>query len=125
MALDRPGGERGHCARAMLHVPAAAPFFADHFPRRPVFPGTLLMHANLQTAALLATGVPVGDGVGWVPRIVSDVKLRTFISPGETLNLEAKVTGHSVTSLSVTVESRINQRLIGSAGILFAPGGHP
>ena len=28
--------------RATLHVPASAPFFADHFPRRPVFPGTLL-----------------------------------------------------------------------------------
>jgi 3-hydroxymyristoyl/3-hydroxydecanoyl-(acyl carrier protein) dehydratase len=121
LRLDPDGGESGHCARATLRVPAEAQFFADHFPRRPVFPGTLLMHANLQTAAMLAAGVPSGDGVAWLPRIVSDVKLRTFIAPGEVLSLEAKRTGQSDTSLSVAVESRIRGRLVGSAAIEFHP----
>ena len=36
----------GERLSAMLQVPeAAAPYFEDHFPRRPVFPGTLLMDA--------------------------------------------------------------------------------
>ena len=30
--------DAGRAMRATLHVPATAPFFADHFPRRPVFP---------------------------------------------------------------------------------------
>jgi 3-hydroxymyristoyl/3-hydroxydecanoyl-(acyl carrier protein) dehydratase len=126
-ALDvrRDSGEQGQWTRAILHVPSEAPFFADHFPRRPVFPGTLLMHANLQTAATLAAGVSSGHGAAWVPRTVSDVKLRTFISPGETLNLEAKRMGHSGASLVVAVESRVNQRLIGSAEILFVPNVAP
>ena len=121
-ALDaqRDGGERGQSARAILNVPAAAPFFADHFPRRPVFPGTLLMHANLQTAAWLATEVPTAEGAAWVPRVVSEVKLRTFIAPGESLRLEARRTGRPDTGLSVVVESRIQQRLVGSATIQFA-----
>ena len=38
--IDRVPGER---LRAELRVPATAPFFGDHFPRRPVFPGTLLL----------------------------------------------------------------------------------
>src|SRR5207248_10903355 len=42
ISLIRTGGEFGQSARATLQVPASAPFFADHFPRRPVFPGTLL-----------------------------------------------------------------------------------
>ncbi len=120
LALDRLGGEPGCTARAILQVPVAAPFFADHFPRRPVFPGTLLMQANLQTAALLAAEVPTGSSMAWRPRIVSDVKLRTFISPGERLNLEARRTGHSDSSLSVAVEARVNQRLVGSADIAFS-----
>ena len=123
--LERGSSERGQSARAILQVPTEAAFFADHFPRRPVFPGTLLMHSNLRTAALLAAEVPAGNGSVWVPRIVSDVKLRTFIAPGETLNLEAKRTGHSDTSLSVAVESRVSQRLVGSAEIQFFPEVHP
>jgi 3-hydroxymyristoyl/3-hydroxydecanoyl-(acyl carrier protein) dehydratase len=125
LSIEGQGGQPGQSARAILRVPTEALFFADHFPRRPVFPGTLLMQANLQTAERLAAEVPSGRGARWVPRIVSDVKLRTFISPGETLSLEAKRTAHTETSLSVAVESRINQRLIGSADIQFSPEVHP
>jgi 3-hydroxymyristoyl/3-hydroxydecanoyl-(acyl carrier protein) dehydratase len=118
--LEERSGESGQSARAVLRVPSEAPFFAEHFPRRPVFPGTLLMHANLQIAASLAAEVTAGDGAVWVPRVVSNVKLRTFIPPGETLSLEAKRNAYSATSLCIAVESRINQRLIGSAEIEFA-----
>jgi 3-hydroxymyristoyl/3-hydroxydecanoyl-(acyl carrier protein) dehydratase len=117
--------ESDRSARAVLQVPKDAPFFADHFPRRPVFPGTLLMHANLQTAAALAAAIPAAPGARWVARFVSDVKLRTFISPGETLGLEAKQAGQEGTSLNVAVESRLGQRLIGSAEITFVSEVNP
>jgi len=117
--LKRDSGEWGQSASAILHVPSDALLFGDHFPRRPVFPGTLLMHANLQTAATLTAEVPCDNGLAWVPRTISDVKLRTFISPGETLRLEAKRIDHSGGVLKVAVESRNNGRLIGSAGIEF------
>jgi 3-hydroxymyristoyl/3-hydroxydecanoyl-(acyl carrier protein) dehydratase len=120
LPLKRGEGERGQLARAILSVPENAPLFADHFPRRAVFPGTLLMDANLQTAAMLATEVSCENGTTWLPRRVSDVKLRTFIGPGETLNLEARRTGRSDDSLSVAVEARNEQRLIGSADIQFS-----
>ena len=119
--MQRDGGEPGQSARAVLRVPTAAPFFADHFPRRPVFPGTLLMHANLQTAAWLAAEVPAAAGAAWIPRVVAEVKLRSFIAPGESLRLEARRTGHTDAGLSVVVDSRIQQRLVGSATIAFAP----
>jgi hypothetical protein len=48
------------------------------------------------------------------------MKLRSFISPGVTLNLEAKVTESSETGLSVATESRIDQRLIGTADVQFS-----
>jgi len=64
--------------RATLAIPAGAPYFADHFPRRPVFPATLLMDALGTLAASMA-----GDGA----RVVGmrDVKVRQFMPPGETL----------------------------------------
>jgi len=43
-------------ARAKLQVPADAAFFGDHFPKRPVFPGTLLMNMNLKLVTALAAG---------------------------------------------------------------------
>ena len=120
IGVDHYGGEWGDSTQAVLQVPMGAPFFDDHFPRRHVFPGTLLMHGNLQIAAILAAEVSSVAAEGaWVPRVVSDVKLRTFISPGEALDLKATRTGLSETELEVTVESRIGPRLIGSAKILF------
>ncbi len=90
--LERAEGEPGKSARALLHVPAAARIFGDHFPRRPVFPGSLLMHANLQLAAACMDEVaPPPAGVPWVPREIRDMKLRAFIPPGDTLELEARL----------------------------------
>jgi 3-hydroxymyristoyl/3-hydroxydecanoyl-(acyl carrier protein) dehydratase len=116
-------GAAGQVKRATLQVPGAVPFFADHFPRRNVFPGTLLMHASLETAAQLAREVPDGPVGAWQPVQVSDVKLRTFIPPGQTLTLEAKRTEQSNGSLCVLVETRNQQRLICSAEIRFVSKG--
>ena len=120
LVLDRIDGDLAESASAVLQVPADAPFFADHFPRRRVFPGALLMHASSQTAAMLAAEVSSDKGGRWLPRTISNVKLRSFISPGEALRLEARRTGHSESSLNVAVESRLNRRLIGSAEIQFS-----
>jgi 3-hydroxymyristoyl/3-hydroxydecanoyl-(acyl carrier protein) dehydratase len=118
LVLERGECERGQLAYALLRVPSRAPFFADHFPRHPVFPASLLMHAGMQTAAMLMAAFP-GGGATWLPRTVSDMKLRSFISPGVTVNLEARVTSSSESDLSVAMQSRIDQRLIGSADVEF------
>ena len=53
--------------RANLLVPKEAEFFSDHFPRRPVFPGTLLLDAQTRSGlevrgrmAALAAGRTAG-----------------------------------------------------------------
>jgi 3-hydroxymyristoyl/3-hydroxydecanoyl-(acyl carrier protein) dehydratase len=120
LSFTRSGGELGKSARATLQVPASAPFFSDHFPRRPVFPGTLLMNLNLQLAAALAAEIP-GH---WELRTVSDVKLRSFIQPGEQLELEAKLGARTENSATVIVETRKGNRLVGGARVAFAPGGN-
>lgn len=121
LALEPAAGEPG-LLRATLHVPVEAPFFADHFPRRPVFPGTLLMHMNLRLAAALAAEIPLRGG-GWRLRSVTDVKLRAFTPPGEVLGIEARLGEVADNTLEIAVESRNGKRLVGGARVHFTRGG--
>lgn len=124
LTFVRTGGERGQSARATLQIPPTAPFFADHFPRRPVFPGALLMNLNIQLAAALADEIPAPDNGRWDLRTISDLKLRTFIPPGEQLELEAKIAACTENSITVIVETRKEKKLAGSARVTFATGGN-
>jgi len=121
MRMEFESGETPSSLRATLRVPEGMPLFADHFPRRPVFPGTLLIHSSQQLATRLAATLTGGGAPAWVPRRVSSVKLRTFIPPGQTLHLEASLTEQSPASLVFTVSTRLNQRLVGSAAVSLTP----
>jgi 3-hydroxyacyl-[acyl-carrier-protein] dehydratase len=85
---EHAAGER---LRATLQVPPreGTPYFDDHFPRRPVFPGTLLLDALAGLAMRLAREAlpgPASDAL--MPTQVSNVKIRSFTTPGTTLELE-------------------------------------
>jgi 3-hydroxymyristoyl/3-hydroxydecanoyl-(acyl carrier protein) dehydratase len=73
----------GEVVTATLTVPSEAPFFADHFPRRPVFPATLLLDAQIGLAMQLAAP-------GAKPARMTHVKMRSFIAPGQLLKIEAR-----------------------------------
>lgn len=73
----------GDAVSATLTVPTEAPFFGDHFPRRPVFPATLLLDAQIGLAMQLAAP-------GAKPARMTHVKMRAFIAPGQVLKLEAR-----------------------------------
>ena len=104
--------------QAAIEVPQAGDFFADHFPRKPVLPGTLLTHANLQLAATLMEQVaPSAANARWLPTTIADVKLRAFISPGETLELEARTKETSTDSATVAMQIRSAGRRIGSCRV--------
>jgi 3-hydroxymyristoyl/3-hydroxydecanoyl-(acyl carrier protein) dehydratase len=79
----------GRAATATLRVPASAPFFGDHFPRRPVFPGTLLLDRLLGLA--LDVGREAAPGAALAPARVSDVKMRAFIAPGQAVELKVEL----------------------------------
>lgn len=88
----RTGGERGTTATATLAVPEAAPFFNDHFPRRAVFPATLLLNAQIDLALALAAESPHWPaGTPLVPLRMTHVKVRAFTPPGQTLTLGAEL----------------------------------
>jgi 3-hydroxymyristoyl/3-hydroxydecanoyl-(acyl carrier protein) dehydratase len=96
----------------------------DHFPRRPVFPGTLLMNASLQLAVLLSDQfAPPAAGGRWELSEVTNMKLRTFIPPGETLAIDAVIEDVSARAACVKVRTRNANRGVGVAQVHFVPKG--
>jgi 3-hydroxymyristoyl/3-hydroxydecanoyl-(acyl carrier protein) dehydratase len=86
--------ERG-VAYAILEAPKSSLIYAEHFPRKPVLPGTLLLDAEMRLGLSLvgreAAGKEIDRGRGRVS--LRGIKFRTFISPGATLELEARLLG--------------------------------
>jgi 3-hydroxymyristoyl/3-hydroxydecanoyl-(acyl carrier protein) dehydratase len=85
LAID-PDGTR----RARLSIPNEASYFADHFPRRPVFPATLLA-AALDALAAPAAAAALGGAAHAV--MLRDYKVRAFSEPGSALNMIAEPEG--------------------------------
>lgn len=121
LALESKTMVHEDAMHAALVVPETAALFADHFLRRPVFPGTLLTHANLRLAGELMQRVaPSANGSQWIPRVISDVKLRSFIAPGETLELEARRKDTSADAATVAMQIRRGGKRVGSCRVDLA-----
>ena len=103
--------------RAELQVPSAAPYFDDHFPRRPVFPGTLLMDSLSALALELASDMPSRRDGRPVVTSVRDVKIRTFTAPGQRLELVADVESSSADVIRMKLAARSAGKTIASARI--------
>ncbi|MFO1314643.1 MAG: hypothetical protein U1F58_03485 [Burkholderiales bacterium] len=107
----RTGGVAGESATGTLAVPADAPFFHDHFPRRPVFPATLLLDAQIGLAlALAAESGRWHAGARLAPVRMTNVKVRSFTPPGQVLALTAQMRppqeGVATFQLTATAEGK-------------------
>jgi 3-hydroxymyristoyl/3-hydroxydecanoyl-(acyl carrier protein) dehydratase len=117
-ALEPIANEPGRFASARLRVPRDAPFFADHFPRRPVFPATLLLCAQIDLARPLARET----GRSLVPSGMQRVKVRSFTAPGDVLTLTAEIVKSSDEGIEVALGALNEDRSVASARLTFAPG---
>jgi len=118
--VERAPGER---LRAELRVPASAPFFGDHFPRRPVFPGTLLLDTQIALALELAReAAPLkAKAARLAPARVTDVKIRSFTPPGQVLELRLEVQAATSERATVSVAARGNGKPVSTAKVEIAP----
>jgi 3-hydroxyacyl-[acyl-carrier-protein] dehydratase len=91
-------------------VPTASTIFEGHFPGYPLMPGVLLIEAMAQTSGWLVIGV---TRFARMPIIcaLKDVKLRSFVTPGQTLALSAKLlhegSGFAVTKADIRCEGKV------------------
>lgn len=114
--IVRGKGVRGVSAEAALHVPTSAPFFGDHFPRRPVFPATLLLDAQIGLALSLAAEWPHWPA-GTQPAALrmTHVKMRSFIPPGATLDTTAEMAPPDGSGATLKLAARLDGKTAATA----------
>jgi 3-hydroxyacyl-[acyl-carrier-protein] dehydratase len=111
----------GRMAIATLQVPASAPFFGDHFPRRPVFPGTLLLDRQIQLALQLASEAAAGAAA--VPARVTDVKMRAFIAPGQPVEIKVELQPLDAGGFGASLAARAEGKTVATGRAVIAVGG--
>jgi len=80
--------------RALKNVTINEPFFAGHFPGRPVMPGVLMLEAMAQTAALLtfsSAGQDASDGQLYYFVGIDGARFKRPVEPGDQLLMDAEL----------------------------------
>jgi len=111
----------GGATRAELHVPEAAPFFADHFPRRAVYPASLLADAQSQLGLGVAAGVLALDPRRLRISALRDFKVRAFSEPGQTLTLFAEPAGRDGETATVRIRAEADGKRVASGALDYRP----
>uniref|UniRef100_Q07Q18 Beta-hydroxyacyl-(Acyl-carrier-protein) dehydratase, FabA/FabZ n=1 Tax=Rhodopseudomonas palustris (strain BisA53) TaxID=316055 RepID=Q07Q18_RHOP5 len=96
-------GERRITVEAV--VPQQSTIFEGHFPGYPLMPGVLLIETMAQTSGWLLLALMKFERMPFLAA-VKEAKMRSFISPGETLTIEASVehegSGFAVTNAQIS-----------------------
>lgn len=78
--------EVGEKVVAVKHISQQARYFSDHFPRKPVFPLTLLLNANIQLAHYYLRENLGHQSVALLNQVtLRKIKMTRFVHPGDDL----------------------------------------
>jgi 3-hydroxyacyl-[acyl-carrier-protein] dehydratase len=89
--------EKGKRIKALKNVSINEPFFAGHFPFRPVMPGVLMLEALAQTAALLSFATAETDNDGktiYYFAGIDGARFKRPVEPGDQLTLDVELLRH-------------------------------
>lgn len=110
--------------RAETLVPADHTIFEGHFPGHPLMPGVLLIETMAQTAGWLIIAHAQFERIAFLAA-VKDAKLRTFVKPGDALQVSARLehegSGYSIAQTEI---SRDGKRIC-SAALTFTVADFP
>ena len=104
--------------RVEADVPTDSTIFEGHFPGRPLMPGVLLIESMAQTAGWLLIARTRFEKMPFLASL-KEVKLRTFVMPGQALLVSAKIM-HEGSGFALTeTEIHADGKLICNADITF------
>ena len=104
---DLDVGERRITVEA--NVPQTSTIFEGHFPGYPLMPGVLLIEAMAQTSGWLLIAMMKFERMPFLAA-VKEAKMRTFVTPGTKLQIDATVahegSGFAMTDVRISVEGK-------------------
>jgi 3-hydroxyacyl-[acyl-carrier-protein] dehydratase len=113
--------EPGQSGRGEYKIRGDEPFLRGHFPGEPIFPGVLLVEAAAQLAGVVAQSDPaIPPLAGLKLAALRQVKLLGAARPGETLELEAHITGRMGNLIQAQATARVAGVMLMTAELTLA-----
>jgi 3-hydroxyacyl-[acyl-carrier-protein] dehydratase len=89
------------------------PFLRGHFPGEPIFPGVLLVEAAAQLAGVVAQSDPKIPALKNLKlSALRNVKIFGAARPGETISLEAKITGRLGNLVQAQATAKVGGKMV-------------
>ena len=109
-------------AEAVKNVALSEDFFDDHFPRRPVMPGVLMIEGMAQLGGLLLEASlkeKYGEDAKALLTVVERTKFRELIRPGDTLTYRAEVIAVNEAGGKASARATCNGRTAVTTSMVF------
>jgi 3-hydroxyacyl-[acyl-carrier-protein] dehydratase len=104
--------------RCEATVPRHASIFEGHFPGYPLMPGVLLIEAMAQTSGWMILTMEKFNRMAFLAA-VREAKFRSFVNPGEKLDLSAAIS-HDGSGFAVTeAKARLDGKIVCDATLMF------
>ena len=115
--------EVGTAAEALKNVTLSEDFFDDHFPRRPVMPGVLMLEGMAQLSGLLLEAslqAKHAKSAKAVLTVLEKTKFRAMVRPGDVLRYRAEVMSVNEAGGKVRATARRDDTLVTATQMVFA-----
>ena len=112
----------GTAAEAIKNIALSEDFFDDHFPRRPIMPGVLILEGMAQLSGLLLEASAeerYGQTAKALLTVLERTKFREMVRPGDTLTYRAEVVSLNRAGGKTAVQGSCGGRLVVTSGMAF------
>lgn len=113
----------GVAAEAVKNIALSEDFFDDHFPRRPVMPGVLMIEGLAQLAGLLLEATlkeRFGKDAKALMTVLERTKFRDPVRPGDSLLYRAEVVSVNEVGGKANVRAMRGEHVVVTSSIVFA-----
>lgn len=115
--------EVGVAAEGLKNIALSEDFFDDHFPRRPVMPGVLILEGMAQLSGLLLEEClhqKYTKNAKAVLTVLERTKFRTLVKPGDTLIYRTEVKSVNEAGGKVKATASRGKTIVTSTEMVFA-----